>query len=162
MGDTVITIVAAIVMLIGLAGVVLPVLPGAILIWAAALGYGLLVGWGDSGPWLFALITLLGLAGLGAEIWVTGTGARVAGASIWSLLAGLALGVVGMVFASLPGLLAGLVVGTMAAEYWRRKDWDQAVKASLGTLAGYGLSYGVKLVIGLLMIAAWIAWVVIG
>jgi len=160
--ETLITIVAGVVMLVGLAGVVLPVLPGAILIWGAALGYGLLAGWGDSGPWLFALITLLGLSGLGAEIWVTGTGAKMAGASVWSLLAGLGLGLVGLVFGSLPGLLAGLVLGTLAVEYWRRKDWDQAVKSSLGTLAGYGLSYGVKLVIGLMMIAAWVAWVAIG
>jgi uncharacterized protein YqgC (DUF456 family) len=160
--ETLITIVAGLVMLIGLAGVVLPVLPGAVLIWGAALGYGLLAGWGESGGWLFGLITLLGLAGLGAEIWVTGTGAKMAGASLWSLLAGLGLGLVGMVFGSLPGAVAGLVLGTLTVEYLRRKDWDQAVKASLGTLAGYGLSYGVKLVIGLMMIAAWLAWVVIG
>ncbi len=162
MSETLITILAGVLMFVGLAGVFLPILPGAVLIWGAALGYGLLVGWGESGGWLFALITLLGLAGLGAEIWVTGTGAKVAGASLWSLLAGLALGVVGLVFASLPGALAGLVVGTMMAEYLRRKNWEQAVKASLGTLAGYGLSYGVKLLIGLLMIAAWLAWVAIG
>jgi uncharacterized protein YqgC (DUF456 family) len=105
---------------------------------------------------------LLGLVGLGAEVWVTGTGARMAGASLWSLLAGVALGLVGLIFASLPGALVGLVVGTLSAEYARRKDWDQAVKVSLATLAGYGLSYGVKLVIGLLMIAAWLAWLAIG
>ncbi|HHH83445.1 MAG TPA: DUF456 domain-containing protein, partial [Chloroflexi bacterium] len=47
------TVLLGLGMLIGLVGVVIPVLPDIILIWLSALLYGLLVGWGDKGPWLF-------------------------------------------------------------------------------------------------------------
>jgi uncharacterized protein YqgC (DUF456 family) len=162
MSKTLVTVLAAVVMLLGLAGVVLPALPGLALIWLAALGYGLLAGWGASGPWLFGLITLLGLAGLGSELWVTSAGARVAGASGWSVLAGIVLGLIGLLFFSPIGAVIGLTLGILGAEYLRLKDWRKALSAAGGTLAGCGVSYGVKLLLGMVMIGAWVAWVLIG
>ena len=162
MSKTLVTVLAAVVMLLGLAGVVLPALPGLALIWLAALGYGLLAGWGASGPWLFGLITLLGLAGLGSELWVTSAGARVAGASGWSVLAGIVLGLIGLLFFSPIGAVIGLALGILGAEYLRLKDWRKALSAAGGTLAGCGVSYGVKLLLGMVMIGAWVAWVLIG
>lgn len=162
MSKTLITALAGLVMLLGMAGVVLPVLPGLGLMWAAALGYGLLAGWGSSGPWLFALITLLAAAGLASELWVTGAGARMTGASGWSIAAGLVLGVIGLLFFSPIGAVIGLILGILGAEYLRMRDWRKAVNAAGGTLAGCGISYGVKLALGLAMIAAWVAWILIG
>jgi len=162
MSKTLVTVLAAVVMLLGLAGVVLPALPGLALIWLAALGYGLLAGWGASGPWLFGLITLLGLAGLGSELWVTSAGARVAGASGWSVLAGIVLGLIGLLFFSPIGAVIGLTLGILGGEYLRLKDWRKALSAAGGTLAGCGVSYGVKLLLGIVMIGAWAAWVLIG
>ena len=162
MSKTLVTVLAAVVMLLGLAGVVLPALPGLTLIWLAALGYGLLAGWGASGPWLFGLITLLGLAGLGSELWVTSAGARVAGASGWSVLAGIVLGLIGLLFFSPIGAVIGLTLGILGGEYLRLKDWRKALSAAGGTLAGCGVSYGVKLLLGIVMIGAWAAWVLIG
>ncbi|MCJ7708367.1 MAG: DUF456 domain-containing protein [Anaerolineales bacterium] len=162
MSKTLVTVLAALVMLLGLAGVVLPALPGLALIWLAALGYGLLAGWGASGPWLFGLITLLGLAGLGSELWVTSAGARVAGASGWSVLAGIVLGLIGLLFFSPIGAVIGLTLGILGGEYLRLKDWRKALSAAGGTLAGCGVSYGVKLLLGMVMIGAWVAWVLIG
>lgn len=162
MSKTLVTVLAAVVMLLGLAGVVLPALPGLALIWLAALGYGLLAGWGASGPWLFGLITLLGLAGLGSELWVTSAGARVAGASGWSVLAGIVLGLIGLFFFSPIGAVIGLAFGILGGEYLRLKDWRRALSATGGTLAGCGVSYGVKLLLGMVMVGAWVAWVLIG
>ncbi len=162
MSKTLVTVLAAVVMLLGLAGVVLPALPGLALIWLAALGYALLAGWGASGPWLFGLITLLGLAGLGSELWVTSAGAKVAGASGWSVLAGIVLGLIGLLFFSPIGAVIGLTLGILGGEYLRLKDWRKALSAAGGTLAGCGVSYGVKLLLGMVMIGAWVAWVLIG
>jgi uncharacterized protein YqgC (DUF456 family) len=155
------TALAGLLMLVGLVGIVVPVLPGLILIWLAALGYGLLVGWGASGPWLFAVITLLGATGTGAEIWVTGAGARVAGASMWSIAAGIVLAVVGLIFFNLLGAVVGLVIGMLLAEYYRQRDWRKALTSAGGTAAGCGVSYGVKILLGLGMIGAWVAWVLL-
>lgn len=162
MHETLVTIAAALVMVIGLIGVIVPVLPGLGLIWAAALGYALLAGWGSSGPWLFALITLLGLSGMAAEFWVTAAGAKVGRASLWSLVVGVGLALVGLVVFNVVGAAVGLIAGVLLYEYFRLKDWRQAANAAAGTAAGCGLSFGVKLALGLGMIAAWVAWIVIG
>jgi uncharacterized protein YqgC (DUF456 family) len=160
--DAIWTALAGLLMLVGLAGVVLPVLPGLGLVWLAALGYGLLVGWGSSGPWLFALITVLGAGGLAAEMWMTAAGAKVGKASLWALVVGAGLAIVGLVVFNVLGAAVGLVVGVLVYEYLRAQDWRQAANAAAGTAAGCGLSFGVKLALGLAMIAAWVAWIVIG
>jgi uncharacterized protein YqgC (DUF456 family) len=161
MSEVLVTVLAGILMVLGLVGIVAPVLPGLTLIWAAALGYGLLAGWGASGPWLFAVITLLGAAGIGAELWVTGAGARAAGASLWSVVAGIALALMGFIFFNFVGALVGLVAGTLLAEYYRLRDWRRALASAGGTAAGCGVSYGVKVLLGVSMIGAWVAWVLL-
>jgi hypothetical protein len=58
------------------------------------------------------------------------------------------------------GLIIGLLLGTFVVEYIRMRDWRQAGRAMLGMGLGYGVSFGVKLVFGALMIGAWLAWVI--
>ena len=157
--ETLLTIVAGTLMVVGLAGIFLPFVPDTLLIWGAALGYGLLVGWGISGPWLFGLITLLGLLAAAAEAWVSGAAALKAGASPWSILAGLVGGALGFFLFPPLGAAVGLLAGTFLVEYVRRKDARQAARAMVGIGLGYGVSFGVKLILGLMMIGAWVAWV---
>jgi hypothetical protein len=154
------TILAGVIMLVGLVGIFIPFFPDLLLIWAAALGYGLLVGWGEWGPWLFGLITVLTVLGILAETYVGGAGARMAGASYKAIFAGLILGTIGLFVLPPFGLVIGLLAGTFAVEFLRLRDWRQAGRAMLGMGLGYGASYGVKLVFGALMIGAWLAWVI--
>jgi uncharacterized protein YqgC (DUF456 family) len=154
-----ITVLAGLIMLVGLFGVVAPVLPDVALIWLAALGYGLLVGWGRWGGYLFALITVLGAAAALAEVWGGGLGARVGGASIWAILAGLLFGLVGFVLFSPIGGVVGLLAGTFLVEWWRVRDSRLAVKGMLGIGVGFGLAFFVKLLLALAMVTAWLMWV---
>ncbi len=156
------TVLAGVLMVAGLVGIFIPFFPDLLLIWAAALGYGLLVGWGEWGLWLFGLITLLGVLGILAETYVGGAGARLAGASYRAIFAGLALGALGLFVFPPFGLIIGLLAGTFAVEYLRLKDWRQAGRATLGMGLGYGASFAVKLVVGTLMIGGWMAWVLTG
>ena len=81
------------VMLTGLFGLVIPVFPGMLILWLAALGYGAVSGFGTLGTWMFGLITLLALVGMVIDNVLMGAGARQGGAS-WTALAlgmGLAL-----------------------------------------------------------------------
>lgn len=160
--ELLITILVGIVMLVGLLGIFLPFVPDILLIWLAALGFGLTVGWGQSGPWMFAWITLLGLLGGVSETWVSGAGARKAGASIWAILVGILAGVVGFVFFPPLGMIAGLLGGTFLVELLRHRDPRQAARAMLGMGIGFGISFGVKLVFGLTMIGAWVLWLLLG
>ena len=154
------TILAGVLMLVGMVGIFIPFFPDLLLIWAAALGYGLLGGWGEWGPWLLGLITLLGVMGILAETYVGGAGARMAGASYKAIFAGLILGAIGLFVLPPFGLIIGLLAGTFVVEYIRLRDWRLAGRAMLGMGLGYGVSFGVKLVFGALMISAWLVWVI--
>lgn len=159
--DVIVTVLAAIVMLIGVAGVVLPVLPGLMLVWLAALGYGLLVRWGIWGPWLFAAITLAGLAGTLADMWASGAGAKVVGgASLWSIAGGMLAGFIGLILGGPLGALIGLLAGMFLLEFWRNRNAMRGLKAMAGTALGYGASIIIKLTAGILMVGLWVIWVV--
>ena len=147
-------VLALIVMLVGVAGIFLPVVPGVALIWLAAVGYAVADGFAHLGPLALAALTLLGLLGVTAELWMSGLGGKVGGASWWSIAAGSLLGLLGLIFFSVPGAVIGAVLGVLGMEAWRREgDWREAVKASGGWLAGWLLSVVVQLLIGLAMIA---------
>lgn len=144
------------IMLVGLLGTVLPVLPGNVLILAGALIYAVVdrfqtVGW----PTLAALAALT-LLGAVADWWLSSVGARLGGASIWSILAGLTGGVVGLLLFSLPGGIVGAVLGVFLAELARLRDWRQALRAGGGWLAGWLASGVLRVAVALAMIAIFV------
>jgi uncharacterized protein YqgC (DUF456 family) len=63
--DWLATVLAGILIAVGIAGVIVPILPGLLLIWGAALFYGLMVGFGFAGWLAMAVITALALIGTG-------------------------------------------------------------------------------------------------
>ena len=162
MSEILITVLLGMTMLVGLAGIILPVLPDVILIWGSALLYGLLIGWGRYGGWLFAGISVLALVGLVADAWVSGMGARKGGASFWSSLGGVIVGVIGLFVGGPLGLIVGMLLGVFVIEYWTHRDPDRALRATFGMGVGYGASFFVKIFLGLAMIAIWIGWVISG
>lgn len=146
------------IMLIGLAGVFLPILPGIELIWLAALGFGILHGFTLKGGLAFAGITLLLLAGLSSDIWITGLGLKSTGTALVSVLLGAAaLLVASILLTPLAGIALGLAVLAFL-EYRRHRSWKKAVTSAGTALVGCGLSYGFKFCVGLLMIGIWIGW----
>ena len=160
--DEAITLLVALAMLTGVAGVIVPWFPDIVLIWGAGLAYGLLVGWGTWGPWLFALMTLGGLVALAAEVALSTAGARVGGASGWGIAAGVLLAIIGL-FVFFPlGALAGFALGILLVEGWRRRNMRKAVRATAGAVAGWGASFVVKLGLALWMVVLWGVWVATG
>jgi uncharacterized protein YqgC (DUF456 family) len=162
MMEVVYTIMAGLLMLTGLLGTILPVLPDLPLIWIAALGYALLVGWGENGGWLFGLISVFGAIGIFSELWMSSAGARQGGASLLSIASGLVLGVAGLLVGGPLGLVVGMLAGTFIMEYVRHQDAEAALRATFGMGLGYGASILVKFALGSAMIAAWIAWLFVG
>lgn len=162
MSETAVIVVVAGVMLVGLIGTLVPVMPDLILIWLGGLAYGLLAGWGNVGGWVLAGITALGVIGTLSDIWASSMGARVGGASLWGILGGLALGLLGLIIFPPFGAVIGLLAGTFLVEAWRLRDVGKAARGTLGMGVGYGLSFVVKLVMGLGMIGLWVFWVVTG
>ena len=162
MPESLITILVGIGMLAGLVGIFVPLMPDILLVWGAGLAYGLVVGWGSFGPWMFALMTILGVIGLLTDLWLTSLGGKIGGASLFSILAGILAGFVGMIFLSPIGGIFVMLGVTFYLEYRRLKDTDLALKGMLGVALGYGASIGVKVGIAVAMILLWIIWVIKG
>ncbi len=162
MSDGVVTVAVAIAMAVGIVGTVIPVLPGLVLVWAAALGYGLVVGFGAVGLAAFAGITLLGAAGMAAGVALPHRAAGSSGASPASMWVGSALGVVGFFLVPVVGLPLGVVVGLFGAEVVRTRDLTAAWASTWATLKAFGLAALVQAGAGLAMAAVWVGWVVAG
>lgn len=161
MSPLALTALTAALMLLGLLGLVVPVLPDLPLMWVGALIYGLFGEWGQWGPYLFALITLLAVAGTVAEFWSSGVGAKAGGASAWGILAGLAGGLIGLLVLGPLGGIGGLLLGTFAVEWLRQGDPNLAARGMLGMGVGYGAGLLLKGLLGLMILAAWIVWLVV-
>jgi uncharacterized protein YqgC (DUF456 family) len=146
-------IVALVLMFIGLLGVILPLVPGIVLVYLAALLYAVIEGFARIGPITLAVLTVLAVVGVTADLWVSSLGAKVGGASVWALLGGLVLGLVGLIFFSLPGAIVGSVLGVIMVELGRVGDWRKVLKSGGGWLIGWLLSAVVQLSIALIMIA---------
>jgi len=145
-----------VVMVIGLVGIILPVIPGSILIFVAAFFYALLDGFQTVGWITLVVLGLLAAAATTADLWATSMGAKAGGASGWSILAGTVGGLVGLLFFSLAGSILGALLGMFLVEVLRVKDLRKALKSGGGWLMGWLLSVILELGIGLVMIAIFV------
>jgi uncharacterized protein YqgC (DUF456 family) len=156
-------LLAGLLVLIGLAGTVLPVLPGAPLIFAGLV----LAAWADGfthvGLWPLVILGLLTLLSLAVDLWASAHGARRVGASRWAILGAVLGTIVGLAF-GVPGLLLGPFVGALAGELLHRRSLHpQALAAAgrvgAGTWLGLALGAAFKLALALAMLGVFaLAW----
>ncbi len=141
--------VAALV--VGLAGVVLPAIPGSALLVLGAV----LVAWAEGftrvSGWTVAACVLVGIA-----IWVTDflagvLGAKAFGASRWAVL-GAGIGLLVGLFLGLPGIILGPAVGALVLEYARDPNFGRAMKAGFGAFLGFVLGTAVKVSLAFVLV----------
>ena len=146
-------------MLVGLFGLVVPVFPGIVVMWLAALGYGILGGWSTLGIVIFVFLTLLMIAGTTVDNLLMGVGARRGGASWLSIGLALLFGIAGtLLWPPIGGIIAA-PLSVLLLEYWRRRNWGEAWGAFRGLATGWGLSFVVRFGIGVFMMLLWWLWV---
>ena len=145
-------------MLFGLFGLIIPIMPGLVIIWVAALGYGIAAGFGTLGWIMFAIITLLMIAGSFIDNVLMGTQARQSGASWVSIAAALVFGLAGnFVLPVIGGLIAALLA-LFIAEWIRRKNWRESLKSVGGMAWGCGWAFMIRFIMGVVMIGLWLVW----
>jgi uncharacterized protein YqgC (DUF456 family) len=149
-------------MLVGLFGSLVPFFPGLLIIWLAALGYGLIAGFGTLGTVLFILTTLLLVAGMLVDNLLAGYGAFQGGASWLSITVALLAFMAGTIFFPPLGGLIAAPLAVLLLEFVRKKNMRQAWLAVRGLAAGWGVSYAIRFVIGIVMILFWWLWVLKG
>jgi len=145
-------VLAALLVLIGLAGIVLPALPGVILIFAGLA----LAAWAEGFQYVGAgtLVSLGVLSLLAWSLdWLAGSlGARRFGASRHAIVGAMLGALVGLFF-GLPGILLGPFLGAVIGELVARRGLEQAGRAGLGAWLGLLLGVAAKLAISISMIA---------
>jgi uncharacterized protein YqgC (DUF456 family) len=152
--------VAVILVLVGVAGVILPALPGLPLVFAGML----LAAWaGDFQQigWVtLVVLGLLTLLSIAADLFATMVGAQRVGASKKALL-GTVIGTFAGLFFMPVGLLAGPFVGALLGELWHSREIGQAAKVGLGTWLGILLGTVLKLGLAFAMLGLFaFAWFV--
>jgi uncharacterized protein YqgC (DUF456 family) len=153
MEPLVLYILAAALVLAGLAGTILPVIPGALLIFGGLF----LAAWADGFAhvgWIaLTVIGALGLLSWVADFVASVLGAKRVGASPLALL-GATIGGIAGIFLGIPGLILGPFVGAVAGELLARGGLAKAGKVGLGTWLGLLVAAIAKVFLAFMMIAA--------
>lgn len=138
---------------IGLAGAIVPALPGIPLIYAGIF----LVAWWYKfevvGTTTLIVTGVLAVLGLLVDTIASVVGAKKVGASRQALI-GSAVGAFFGMFFLLPGIILGPFIGALAGELWAQKDLAQATRVGIGTWLGMLLGMAAKIGISLAMLGA--------
>ncbi|MGY4100195.1 DUF456 domain-containing protein [Nocardia sp. R16R-3T] len=148
-------VVVGLVILVGLVGIIVPILPGVILIFGAIAVWAFLTG-GATAWIVFAISTaLLVLSGVIKYTW-PGRKMKDAGVSNRALFIGAIFGIVGFFIVPVVGLFVGFVLGVYLSELHRLRDNQSAWQATVHALKGVGLSMLIELFGALLATGVWV------
>jgi uncharacterized protein len=150
-----------VVMVVGLVGVVVPVMPGLLIVWLAGVVTLLWQG-ADAAGWVVAgVLTVLFGLGTAATIYLPARTGRRGGLSAGTLGAVIAGALVGFVVVPVVGLLLGAAVGLYLGERLRLGSHRPAWASTGSVLRAYGAGVLVQLAIGVTMIGVWIVAVLV-
>lgn len=154
-GSVALQITVLAVMIAGLLTLFIPVLPGLVIIWVAALVYYLVVGFNLTSGILFAVITLLAIAGGLIDNVIMGGSARSKGASWLAIGVALVAALIGSLVWPPFGGLIGALLALFVVEFIRLKDWRQALDTTSSMAVGCGWAVVARIGIGAVMIILW-------
>ena len=157
MDPNVYLVLAAIVVIVGLIGTVVPVLPGVLLVFGGLFLAAWAEGFTRVGAVGLTIIGFLAALALVADLVASWLGAKRVGASPAALV-GATLGALAGLFFGLPGLVLGPFLGAVAGELFARRDLAQAGKVGFGTWLGLLAAALAKVVLAFLMIATFVAF----
>ena len=158
--STVGIVLVALAIAVGLVGILVPLLPGTVLVFGAILVWALFerttVAWVTLG----VVAALLAATLLVKYLWPM---RRMKSAEVGtsSLFAGAVLGIIGFFVVPVLGLVIGFVLGVYLAELAKRRDQRVAWTSTVHAIKGVALSVGVELAGGLLATVAWVVAVAV-
>ncbi len=158
------SVIAYLLIVLGVIGSVIPVLPGPFLIWAGALVWAFADGFTRIGWGTLIVLGILALVAWGSDLFLSTVMSRRAGASWRAIIGAIAGGLVGAVLLSaLPvlgtvlGAILGAIAGMWLVEYWLKGSTQAATSAVQAYLASIVLAAVVEMVVALIMVAVF-AW----
>lgn len=151
------TVVCGIAIVLGVLGVIVPVLPGLLLCWLGVLAWAIFTdaGWGR---WLvLGIVTAVALTGTAAKYAFPGARLKQSGVPNLSLFLGGVLGIVGFFVVPVVGLPLGFVLGIFLAELMRQRQAGPAWRATRQALKAVGLAMLIELTAAMIIVVTWVA-----
>jgi uncharacterized protein YqgC (DUF456 family) len=158
--NTVETLLVAVVIAVGLVGILVPLVPGSILVFAAIAVWAFVEGTPVAWATLGVVTAILAATLLVKYLWPMKR-MRSADVGTWSLLAGGALGILGFFVVPVVGLVLGFVLGVFLAELALRRNSRLAWASTVHAIKGVALSVGVELTGALLATVVWVVGVLL-
>jgi uncharacterized protein YqgC (DUF456 family) len=153
--DVLLWILGAVLVVVGLIGIVVPALPGTVLVFAGLL----MVAWADDfqrvGIPTLAVIGAVAALSYGVDFLAAALGAQHLGASRRAM-AGAALGTLFGLFLGLPGVIIGPFVGAMLGELTVVNDLRKASRAGLAAWIGFAVGMAVKVGVVFVMVGTFV------
>jgi uncharacterized protein YqgC (DUF456 family) len=153
---TALWIVVVALMAAGVVGTVVPVIPGAILIFAGACLGGWIDDWTRVSWWTLGALALLTIVSVAVDFVAGSFGAKRVGASKLAIT-GAAIGTFAGVFTGLWGLLFMPFVGAAIGEYASRRNLERAGRVGVATGVGLLVGTAVKVALAFSMIGIFAA-----
>lgn len=154
-------LLVALAIAVGLVGILVPLLPGLLLVYVAILVWAVVEHTVVSWVTLGIVTVLIGVTTAVKYLWPVRR-MRAAEVPTSTLLVGAALGVVGFFVIPVLGLALGFVGGVYLAELSRRRDQRRAWASTVHAVKGVALSVGVELAGGLAAAVVWSLAVLLG
>ncbi|MGO1978401.1 DUF456 domain-containing protein [Brachybacterium tyrofermentans] len=146
----IVTVLAGLAYIVGLTGIVVPVLPGTITIAIATLVWAIVIGGWPA--WIvFAIVLVLSAIGMTTSYVLTGRKLHAAEVPMWPIYVGIAAGIVGFFVIPLLGLPIGFVLGLCISEAVRQKDLSKGLGSAW--IAVKALGVGIMIEFSLAMLS---------
>lgn len=155
---TALGVIVAVLMLAGLVGAVVPLIPGTPLVFAGALVYAIGTDFTPVGAGRLVILAVLAVAGWALEHVAGALGARRAGGGRAAVVGAVLGALVGLAFAPL-GLLLGPIAGAIAGELLSGRDPAGSVRTGVGTAVGVVVGVAAHFAFALTMVALFVWWV---
>jgi uncharacterized protein YqgC (DUF456 family) len=159
--DTAVTIIAGIVIVVGIFGTVIPFVPGLVLSWLGVLGWAIFAHGGAERWLVLGAATVFALLGTVLKYLLPGRKMKREGVSTLTLAAGGILAIIGFFVVPVVGLFLGFVLGVFLGELVRLNNARLAWPSTWKAVKAVGLSMLIEIFAGLCILLAWIAGVVL-
>jgi uncharacterized protein YqgC (DUF456 family) len=154
-------IIASIIMLIGVAGLLLPVLPGAPLILTGMVIYGLLAGFYELGLGFWIGQSILVVLIYTVDHIASAIGVKRYNGSHAAIVGSIVGIVIGLITLGFIGIIIGPILGAVAGEFIAKGSLEQALKVGVGAFVGIAGGLIAKLIIGIVMIIGFLLAVIL-
>ncbi|WP_083541833.1 DUF456 domain-containing protein [Kribbia dieselivorans] len=153
-------LIPALLFVVGVFGIIVPVLPGLVLC-VASVGLWALDNGSSAAWWAFGIAVALYVAGVVLQVVLPGRRMKRDGVSNWALLSGVVGGIVGFFVIPVFGAPPGFVLGIFVYEFVRHQDLDRAWSATKAALRGVLHSMGIELATALAVAIVWVGGIIV-